>query len=873
MMKRLLLLFVLLPFMLQAAWLTNEPVTITQPDGTVLHCFATGDEFYNWLHDAAQFTIIQSQEDGYFYYAMLENDELVPSTARFGDADPAQHGLEPGLNISAAKRTEIRTRLEKEMRLTEMNGAKGKAEGELNNIVIYIRFSDQTEFSRDTIVNYMRFNDDTSNASSVLNYFREVSYEQLSVHSTFYPVPETNIIRSYQDDKPRAYYMPYNSVTNPEGYQNDNQRTQREHTLLANAVIWINEHSPVPEYIDLDYNNDGYVDNVVFIIRGAPTAWSTLLWPHRWSLYTKTVYINGKQVWDFNFQLETNLESGAVGVLCHELFHTLGAPDLYRYTESNITPVGPWDIMAADNNPPQYMGAFMKLKYGKWLETIPWITESGTYTINPLSSETNNSYRIASQFSSSEYFLVEYRKKEGTFEGTLPKSGLLIYRINPSAGNGNASGPPDEVYIFRPNGTPNQNGNLTDAVFGANYGRTEFGDDSNPYPFLQNGNLGGVYISDISAAGTTMSFKVDFPAAPTAALEVDITNACVGDVIQLSDASTGLPSSWNWLIEPATVEFVQGTTSQSKKPLVKFTEEGTYTLSLHVQNSLGTDVVTMEDMITIGSVENWLEETFESGNFRDGSWMIENPDQDVSWELFPVSGNGGEWAAGVNFRNYFAILERDRLISKPFDLSDASPGIRLTFEHAYALNQASTQYSDSLIVLASTDCGESWMRLISLGEDGSGNFATHEPTAEAFFPTVAEDWCGNGWGSPCLSLDIEHLSGLKDVRFAFETVSFYGNPIIIDNIQFAYFEGNEERHEANSFNVFPNPANSILYLSSSNTNLKQYYEITDMSGKTMLKGSFFGTTSLDVQNHCTPGLYIVHLRNEKENQSFKIFIK
>ena len=187
MMKRLLLLFVLLPFMLQAAWLTNEPVTITQPDGTVLHCFATGDEFYNWLHDAAQFTIIQSQEDGYFYYAMLENDELVPSTARFGDADPAQHGLEPGLNISAAKRTEIRTRLEKEMRLTEMNVAKGKAEGELNNIVIYIRFSDQTEFSRDTIVNYMRFNDDTSNASSVLNYFREVSYEQLSVHSTFYP--------------------------------------------------------------------------------------------------------------------------------------------------------------------------------------------------------------------------------------------------------------------------------------------------------------------------------------------------------------------------------------------------------------------------------------------------------------------------------------------------------------------------------------------------------------------------------------------------------------------------------------------------------------------------------------------------------------
>ena len=39
--------------------------------------------------------------------------------------------------------------------------------------------------------------------------------------------------------------------------------------------------------------------------------------------------------------------------------------------------------------------------------------------------------------------------------------------------NGNASGPPDEVYVYRPGGTTIDNGNLTQAVFSAETGRTE----------------------------------------------------------------------------------------------------------------------------------------------------------------------------------------------------------------------------------------------------------------------------------------------------------------------------------------------------------------------------------------------------------------
>jgi len=450
-------------FPVHAAWLKNQQVTVKQPDGTQLHLLATGDEFYNWLHDAAGYTIIQSETDGYFYYAVLSNDQLVPSSYKVGLADPATKDLQVGTNISAEQRLAIRSYMEQEMRFVEPNRAFDRAIGTLNNLVIYIRFADQEEFTSDTLLNYNRFNNANPNANSVLQYFNEISYGQLDLRSFFYPVPPDEFILSFEDEHPRSYYMPYNAVTNPDGYVNDNQRTNREHTLLVNAVEWVNVNSPVPMELDLDYNNDNSVDNVVFIIRGGTTAWSTLLWPHRWSLYTQDVYINGKKVHDYNFQLETSLASSGVGVLCHELYHSLSAPDLYRYVNNDITPVGSWDIMAANNNPPQYMNAFMKMKYGGWIEDIPWITEAGSYTLNPLQAADNNAWRIPSQNSSSEYFVLEYRKKEGTFDGTLPKSGMLIYRINTNAGNGNAQGPPDEIYIFRPGGSPSNDGNLNDA--------------------------------------------------------------------------------------------------------------------------------------------------------------------------------------------------------------------------------------------------------------------------------------------------------------------------------------------------------------------------------------------------------------------------
>jgi M6 family metalloprotease-like protein len=496
-----LLLIAVCAGLAQAAFLRNVPVHVTQPDGTVLSLLASGDEFYNWLHDKDGYTIMRNPATGWLVYADKVNGRLVPTEFVVGRTDPrslAQAGLRKNLLDDPKPRGNVLALPEGEPI------ANVPKTGTINNLVVAIRFSDQTEFAQaDIELAETIFNSTAAGVNSFRNYYAEVSYNKLTIGTTFYP-GTTPGVYSYQDSHPRAYYMPYDATTNPGGYNGDSERAVREHTLLQSAVNAISAEVPVGLNIDAD--SDGLVDNICFIVRGEPTAWATLLWPHQWSLYSYTVYINGKRVYTYNLQMETTVD---VGVLCHEMFHSLGAPDLYHYSYDGLHPAWAWDLMEYNLDPPEHMTAYMKWKYGSWISSIPEITAPGTYTLHPLTSATNNCYKIASPFSSTEYFVLEYRKKTdgGTFESSLLNEGLLVYRIN-TAYVGNASGPPDEVYIYRPGGTTTADGQPINAPFSADEGRTQINDSTDPSSFLTNGSLGGLKISNVGTLGDTISFDV-----------------------------------------------------------------------------------------------------------------------------------------------------------------------------------------------------------------------------------------------------------------------------------------------------------------------------------------------------------------------------
>jgi M6 family metalloprotease-like protein len=497
-----------------AAPLRNVPQTRIQPNGDTLRCFASGDEFFHYLHDADDYTIVLDTATGYYTYAIRDGERIKASTLVAGKTDPAKLRLPKQTLPSAAKRHEIITakreyyRIDRPSRLSDISKAPpayAPNRGTFNNLVVFIRFSDEPETIFDKPLTY--FDDLCNGATSLRSYFQEASYGLMNLQSTFYPLPNGTTVLSYQDAHPRGYYLPY-SASNPNGYSGDNQMTEREHGLLANAVTAI--ASQVPADLLIDSNNDGEVDDVSFFISGASGNWSDLLWPHRWSLYTRSVDIHGKRVYGY-LLVPVDPRDLDLGTLCHETFHVFGAPDLYHYYENALSPVSAWDVMEVLTTPPQHMGAYMKYKYGKWIDEIPTITP-GRYTLAPLNtSSAGNCYKIPVPGQPQQFYVLEYRRRtDSGFESWIPGSGLLVYRIDTRfEGNADYNGSTilDEIYIFRPGGTQTINGNPANACFSQTAGRTKFNKATDPRPWL-NLNTYDDYtsITEVSAVGETISF-------------------------------------------------------------------------------------------------------------------------------------------------------------------------------------------------------------------------------------------------------------------------------------------------------------------------------------------------------------------------------
>lgn len=526
----LLVGFVLISTILVAAPFKNLPLQVKQPDGSIVNCLVSGDEFHNWLHDAEGFTIIQHPSTGYYVYAVHEGDKVKASDYIVGKYFPSDIGLKPYVNIAnelVARRRDVMSKslLQPAQHtkglLSAQYNQKGTVKSGLTNLVIFVKFADDSiegepfQFYQDIYNN--------EEQASLYHYYKEVTYGQLDVQTHFVPQPSDDNVVWYRDSKPRTYFQPYNETTNPEGYDpdatsGDDSRREREHQLLKRTVEAVADQ--IPSEIQLDQIGDGHVDCVSFIISGGPDGWNELLWPHRWSLYSYEVKINGLRVWDYTFQLQYTYETNRVrlGTIAHEMFHVVGAPDLYRYENDAISPVGIWDLMASTTNIPQQMTAYMKYAYGGWIDDIPLITESGTYSMSPLQEGENIAFKIPSSETHSEFYMVEFRDITYQYDTSLPGSGIIVYRINDHYGGvGNADGPPDELYVYRPGGTLTVNGNINNAFFNQAVGRTAINSQTSPSPFLSDGSQGGLLITNIGSVGQTISFDVeldyDFPLA------------------------------------------------------------------------------------------------------------------------------------------------------------------------------------------------------------------------------------------------------------------------------------------------------------------------------------------------------------------------
>jgi len=212
--------------------------------------------------------------------------------------------------------------------------------------------------------------------------------------------------------------------------------------LATDAVAMVDASVDFSQY---DVNNDGHVDGV-FVVHAGPggedtgnlnDCWSHAI-PHFNYPTNDGVTIDGAtNVPEINL-VTPNLDTTlcCIGVMCHELGHIVGLPDLYdgsRYTWG----VGYWSLMgygawgAGGNTPwsPSHADAWCKTRTN-WLSPID-IT-SNTFNLEILDAETHPvAYRVwRNGIANDTFFIIENRQNKG-FDSPLPGWGLLVWHIDP----------------------------------------------------------------------------------------------------------------------------------------------------------------------------------------------------------------------------------------------------------------------------------------------------------------------------------------------------------------------------------------------------------------------------------------------------------
>jgi len=363
---------------------------------------------------------------------------------------------------------------------------------------------------------------------------------------------------------------------------------------------------------------------------------------------------------------------------------------------------------------------------------------------------------------------------------------------------------------------------------------------------------------------------------PEVYFSVTDTIPCTGDTVVFEDMTIYNPVSWLWEFAPNAVSFVNGTDETSENPQVALDYPILYDVTLTATNNNGSVTLAKSEFIKAGGEPLPFHEDFESRSFDRMGWSIENPDDSKTWEITQVAGTvPGGLAAYVNIKSYPGLNERDRLITPPLNFY-AHKEITLSFQYAYS--QRLAQYTDSLNVYISADCGNSWEPILAFGEDGTGTFATAGPLMDNFIPAGPEDWCGFEGNVECVNFDLSAWSGQSDIRVMFESFNRFGNNVFIDNLSIDGEPIGIHDFYSNSevLTIFPNPTDGILYLNFNDLRVNIVLNVYDIRGRKMMSEKHENQRNQEMAvdlSTLRSGIYFIEVKDAKTSRIRKVIVK
>lgn len=391
---------------------------------------------------------------------------------------------------------------------------------EFANVVVFVQFVplSKKNFVQGRENEIMEMWNGSSAASSFAGYLNAISYGRFQVHNIF-----------PQYDPAGKTFTPYVVPDAP----GDN-----DVTVIQSVIRQLNENGGLGNS-QLDYNGDGAIDNLV-VVADKPYVEDreNSFYSHK-SDYPGSEKVRGRYVRTYNILNGYGVFDSILskqGVISHEFLHSIGYPDLYR-NGGEDSPVGNWDIMSSESIYMQYPLAYLRQAVSGWvnLSTVTESTKGLVLNSQELASG-NHGIILKSPLSSSEFFVVEYRKQgnalppgEITLDAKVYGSGLIIYRINTRAANlSNHYGGPDGVYVFRPGVTDEKycgsksSGGIMNSYLSSSAGRTSYGSTDFKKTIRDNtsseniinfsdGSNSGIRIENVGAGGgDSITFDVVF---------------------------------------------------------------------------------------------------------------------------------------------------------------------------------------------------------------------------------------------------------------------------------------------------------------------------------------------------------------------------
>ncbi|MEO8085352.1 MAG: T9SS type A sorting domain-containing protein [Bacteroidota bacterium] len=253
---------------------------------------------------------------------------------------------------------------------------------------------------------------------------------------------------------------------------------------------------------------------------------------------------------------------------------------------------------------------------------------------------------------------------------------------------------------------------------------------------------------------------------------------------------------------------------------------------------------------------------FQNQYFPVSGWSIGNYDGGLTWTRVSAH-KGTPFGIEMENYNYSSVGAVDDLIVPNVNLVSAGNIPLLSFWVAYAMRTSGI--SDTLEVVASTDCGANWTSIYKKWQDSLSTVAV---TSTPFVPTTAADWRQE-------IIDLTPFTFSDNVILKFRNINNNQNNLYIDDVNLSFLTGIAETLDGNVVSIYPNPSSGNITINSSrltSSNLK--ITLCDAVGRQVLAGNYplpLLEINLDLASFSN-GIYLIHLENGNESFTQKLVL-